>query len=380
LTFLDEDDNAIVVILDNGLDLGIVTAKAWVEASEPMILQNPNASNCTGYSYAAMKRHLLVTSDNYPNGMSFGGGDSIDIVLMIKDDELQDLITAASANDQPGNSCTLNDNLSGLTDLYVTKYSGDNEDGDYTNNDSSDLYLVFGPTTSYPTQPDGPLVVTANGFGPNRHTLRINNLKQLSEFWLHGSGGMGTPLPVEMLYLEAQAMDNSYIQVRWGTAVEIDNNGFQVERSIDGQSWSAIGWVDGNGNTTVTHHYHYNDYNVTAGIRYYYRLKQIDNDGDYEYTGIVSAIINTGITFSVKDFIPNPATHTTTLFITSTGEQSIEVDIYNAIGQKMLSQRHTLNKGSNQLPFNLDQFAAGSYTAIVSSGNEVYSKKLVVVK
>ncbi|MCW5906930.1 MAG: T9SS type A sorting domain-containing protein [Chitinophagales bacterium] len=372
LVFLDDNSDAIAAINDNGnnLDLGEVTVKVWVEDNEPLIPQNPNANNCVGFTNAALRRHFMIESKNYLSGQNFGNDRSISVRLFITQNELAQLITASTTGDDDDatQSCSHYDDVTGLQDLFVTKYSGQNENNSYIDNDVNGIYRVFGPNLG-----------TSNGFANDRHVIQVNGITELSEFWLHGSGS-GTPLPVEMLYLEANAIDNSYIQVKWATAVEIDNNGFQVERSVDAQNWSAIGWVDGNGNTTVQHNYHFNDYNVTAGIRYYYRLKQIDNDGDYEYTGIASAIINNGITFSVKDFIPNPATHTTTLFITSTGEQSIEVDIYNAIGQKMLSQRHTLSKGTNQLPFTLDQLAAGSYTAIVSSGNEVYSKKLIVVK
>jgi hypothetical protein len=331
-----------------------------------------------------MKRHFQINSTNYPSGTPLG--QSVSVRLFFTDQDLQDLITASTTGDDDpaSESCSHNDDISNISELYVTKYSGINEDGDYTNNSPGGIYKVYGDPTPYNTQPDGPLTEQSNGFSSTYgaasglHSVELN-VDELSEFWLHGSGS-GTPLPVEMLYIEANAIDNSYIQVRWATALEIDNNGFQVERSTDGQSWSAIGWVDGHNNTTVQQNYSYDDHTVTAGIRYYYRLKQIDNDGDYEYTGIVSAIITNGITFSVKDFIPNPATNSTTLIITASNEQPIEVDIFNAIGQRVMSEPHTLNKGANQLPFNITNLAAGSYTAVVSSNNEVYSKKLVVVK
>jgi hypothetical protein len=386
MTFLDDNNQAIAAINDNGngLDLGEVTVKVWQEASEPLITQLSGQGNCGGYTNAAMKRHFQINSTNYPSGTPLG--QSVSVRLFFTDQDLQDLITASTTGDDDpaSESCSHNDDISNISELYVTKYSGINEDGDYTNNSPGGIYKVYGDPTPYNTQPDGPLTEQSNGFSSTYgaasglHSVELN-VDELSEFWLHGSGS-GTPLPVEMLYIEANAIDNSYIQVRWATALEIDNNGFQVERSTDGQSWSAIGWVDGHNNTTVQQNYSYDDHTVTAGIRYYYRLKQIDNDGDYEYTGIVSAIITNGITFSVKDFIPNPATNSTTLIITASNEQPIEVDIFNAIGQRVMSEPHTLNKGANQLPFNITNLAAGSYTAVVSSNNEVYSKKLVVVK
>src|SRR5258706_8470510 len=107
---------------------------------------------------------------------------------------------------------------------------------------------------------------------------------------MHGSSN-SQPLPVEMLFLQAEVINNSSIELTWATAIEVNNSGFQVERSADGQNWAQIGWVNGNNNSTVQIDYSYNDITVAAGTRYYYRLKQIDYDGQFEYTDIVSAII-----------------------------------------------------------------------------------------
>jgi hypothetical protein len=376
LTFRDNNNNAILSIDDNNQDLGEVEVTVYKDPTVPSIAGTPN-STCDGVLNTAMQRHFVITAENQ-------FANPVDVRLYFSESELNDLITASQNNDSPGNNCTFNDNINGISDLYVTKYTGINEDGDYTNNAPTGLYKVYGNPTALPTQPDGPLNKSANGFstvysGGNSHHYVQMSVTEFSELWLHGSGN-GAALPVEMLYIEANPINNAYINVRWATALEINNNGFQVERSIDGQTWAAIGWVDGHNNTTTQQNYSYDDHTVQPNVRYYYRLKQIDNDGQYEYTGIVSAIINLNITFEVKDFIPNPATNQTTLLITTTNDQSIEVDIYNGIGQKVISQRHTISKGANQLNFNVANLAAGTYTAVVSSANEVYGKKLVVLK
>ena len=89
-----------------------------------------------------------------------------------------------------------------------------------------------------------------------------------------------------MIYLEADAMNNDAIQVRWATASEINNREFDVERSTDGSTWTIIGLVPGNGNSTQENMYAYNDLNVVPGIPYYYRLKQIDFNGNYQYPSL----------------------------------------------------------------------------------------------
>ena len=97
-----------------------------------------------------------------------------------------------------------------------------------------------------------------------------------------------TTLPVELLYFDAFPSNNQYAQLEWATATEINNDGFEVLRSTNGIDFEYIAWISGNGNQTSTHKYSYEDYSIETGITYYYRLKQIDYDGQYEYFNIES--------------------------------------------------------------------------------------------
>jgi hypothetical protein len=205
------------------------------------------------------------------------------------------------------------------------------------------------------------------------------DVAEFSEFWLHGTQHTEA-LPVEMMYLEANPINNAYIQVKWATAIEVNNSGFQVERSVDGQTWTQIGWVNGHNNSTVQNTYTFDDVNVVASVVYYYRLKQVDNDGAFEYTDIVSARINGEITFSVKDFVPNPTMDKTSLILTATKDQDITVTFYDVIGQKVMESNHQINRGGNRIEFELGKLAGGTYTAVVSSANEIYTKKVVLTK
>ena len=99
---------------------------------------------------------------------------------------------------------------------------------------------------------------------------------------------VSTLLPVELLYFDAFPSNNQYAQLEWATATEINNDGFEVLRSTDGIDFEYIAWISGNGNQTSTHKYSYEDYSIETGITYYYRLKQIDYDGQYEYFNIES--------------------------------------------------------------------------------------------
>ena len=187
-------------------------------------------------------------------------------------------------------------------------------------------------------------------------------------------------LPVELSELTATPVNNEFISVDWNTAVEINNAGFFVERSTDGSNWSSLAWVAGHNNSTVQNIYNYPDHAVTPGIIYYYRLKQVDNDGSASYTDIVSARLAGELTFNILEFSPNPTTDKTVLGIVSSKDQDITVAFYDIIGRKVLSNTQELTKGNNSIDFNLGSLASGTYTAVISSANQRYTRKVVLAK
>ncbi len=198
--------------------------------------------------------------------------------------------------------------------------------------------------------------------------------------FMMGKAKSSNGLPVELISLTANPIDNEYIRVNWSTAIEINNDGFYVERSTDAQNWTTLGWVDGHDNSTVQNDYLYNDYQVSKGVLYYYRLKQTDNDGQFEYFGPVTAILNGSLTFDVMDFRPNPAATQTSLIVNATKEQVITVDMYDVIGQIVISGKYNINQGYNKIDFDLTTLAAGTYTGVVTSGNETFSRKVIITR
>jgi len=97
-----------------------------------------------------------------------------------------------------------------------------------------------------------------------------------------------TLLPIELASFNVTPVDNTYARLEWVTASEINNDGFEVLRSDDGEYFRYIGWVQGNGNQTTLYKYTYEDYTIKRGVTYYYRLKQVDYDGQYELFNIKS--------------------------------------------------------------------------------------------
>ncbi len=110
-------------------------------------------------------------------------------------------------------------------------------------------------------------------------------------------------LPVELISFEA-SYSNSSIILNWTTASEISNQGFEIQRAIDSFEFKKIGYVSGNGNSNTINNYTYTDNASSNSGIYYYRLKQIDFDGKYEYSGIQTVrLTNSKLLFSA---FPNP--------------------------------------------------------------------------
>lgn len=107
-------------------------------------------------------------------------------------------------------------------------------------------------------------------------------------------------LPVRLVSFEGKSESNQ-TKLAWKTSSETNNKGFEIERSADARSFQKIGFVDGNGDTKETNTYHFTDLNPL--VRGYYRLKQLDYDGKFEYSKIIE-IKGDG---AIVKVYPNPA-------------------------------------------------------------------------
>jgi hypothetical protein len=200
-----------------------------------------------------------------------------------------------------------------------------------------------------------------------------------SEFTLDKSNS-DNALPVTLISLEAYPVNNTFIQVQWTTSLEINNSGFRVQRSLDAVNFTDVGWVAGHGNSTDEHTYDYNDYNVTPNIVYYYRLIQVDNNGHQSPTDIVQAMLTGGNVFVISELFPNPASDHSSLNITTSQALMVDIKLYDVIGQQITDKDYNLVSGVNNISFNSQMLAAGTYTVIIDAGGKFYSRKLVITR
>lgn len=178
-------------------------------------------------------------------------------------------------------------------------------------------------------------------------------------------------LPVELNLLKATPETKS-IALDWQTATEQNNEGFEIQRSTDNRNFTTIDFVKGAGTTDAVQNYSYDDYNVTSGQLYYYRLNQQDFDGATQFSQVVSARINGDE--SVVNVYPNPANSWLTIE-TETGEGALEFEIYNTLGAQVLSSTST----DATQRVNVSHLPLGNYYVRVKSNNRTTTVKKVVL-
>ena len=200
------------------------------------------------------------------------------------------------------------------------------------------------------------------------------------------------PLPVELTSFAA-AIKSAEVVVEWETATEVNNYGFEIEKRVDNSAseqndlqWQKIGFVQGHGNSNSPKVYSFTDKDLTGGTKFKYRLKQIDNDGQYEYSkeAEVEIILNKYILFQNY---PNPFNPSTTIKYALPYESTVEIIIYNPIGQKV-EEFNEGTKGAGHydvvwLPKNLST-GVYFYSITVKSkdSKNIYSKtlKMLLIK
>jgi hypothetical protein len=143
----------------------------------------------------------------------------------------------------------------------------------------------------------------------------------------------GSVLPIELTAFDVQITEGSKNHLTWSTASEKNNQGFEVERSADGVKFEKIGFVKGNGTSSETKQYTYEDYRLSSAVTYY-RLKQVDFDGTFTYSKVVSVVGEGGT--KLKAY-PNPVA--TVLMLETAVKGNYEV--INLLGQTVLRGQAT---------------------------------------
>lgn len=177
----------------------------------------------------------------------------------------------------------------------------------------------------------------------------------------------GTPLPVTLVSFEAKAVENAAL-LSWVTTAEANSDRFEIERSLNGKKWETIGTVNAQGESASTTRYTFRDLTPAAADNYY-RLKMIDRDLTFSYSGIRSASFDGELSL---ELYPNPVHEVLTIQTNHSKVKSVKIT--NVSGLKVYG-------ASTARTINVKHLPDGVYVVTVTyTDDTVKSRKVVLVK
>jgi hypothetical protein len=209
-----------------------------------------------------------------------------------------------------------------------------------------------------------------------------------AQFWVTsfsgGSGGGGggggaapAPLPVKLLNFNANPVNDTYIHLAWATASELDNQGFEIQRSTDGKTFETIGWVDGAINSNQLQRYAFDDRKVTPGVLYYYQLKQLDIYTNYTFSQVRNAQLNSHQTSAISVVVANPFTEYMYMSVNSLMDDRLGISISDMSGRMVDYAFINIAKGNQNFIYTPNApLASGVYLLklTTSAGQETVIK------
>lgn len=168
------------------------------------------------------------------------------------------------------------------------------------------------------------------------------------------------PVPVELIFFEG-ALTGNKINLKWKTESELNNYGFELERSTDNLTFNKIVFINGRGTSTENHEYEFNDYNIACS-KYYYRLKQIDFDGTFTYSNIIEVDVSIPSDFVLYQNYPNPFNPTSIISFDLPSQTHINLNLYNSVGELVfILVDENCEAGRYKIQVDASKLASGVY-------------------
>lgn len=215
-----------------------------------------------------------------------------------------------------------------------------------------------------------------SGAGP--WTATASGIPEVSKYYV----GMSNPLPVELRAFTAHRSAD-VVQLRWETASELMNNGFDVERSLSGESWEAIGWVPGAGTSHTPRSYAWLDTltaNAREALRIQYRLAQVDADGSVRYSPVVEVWREERpLPRGTVNVYPQPLRDKATITFMLAEADVLHIQLFTAAGTMLrtIQEAGYYAAGTHSVGVDVSTLPAGSYFVVLRGAKGSASRMLV---
>ncbi len=190
--------------------------------------------------------------------------------------------------------------------------------------------------------------------------------------------------PVELSSFSAASNDGNVV-LKWSTATETNNQGFEIQRKMTDAGnqksvWQKIGFVPGFGTSSESKAYSYKDNELSSG-NYIYRLKQVDFNGSFSYSREVNVSVTSPVKFTLEQNYPNPFNPSTTIKYSIPQDGFVKLKIYNLLGQELITLVNSVQKsGRYEVMFDASRFASGVYYYRIETQNFTSIKKMMLIK
>jgi hypothetical protein len=191
---------------------------------------------------------------------------------------------------------------------------------------------------------------------------------------------VNNPLPVELSSFTVLVRNNS-VYLEWGTETETDNYGFDVERSVDEINWKKVSFIRGHGNSNSPKVYNFTD-NPGTGGKYFFRLKQIDNNGAFEYSKIIEAYIDIPSVFELSQNYPNPFNPETKIKFVFNNKIHAELKVFDITGSEAANLFTGITEPDKiyEVTFDGSEFSSGIYYYRLTGAGNTEVKKMILLK
>lgn len=188
-----------------------------------------------------------------------------------------------------------------------------------------------------------------------------------------------TAVPVELTSFTASSQNNA-VELKWITGSELNNKGFEIQRSFTGQAWEVLGFISGQGTKSGRTDYSYLDKTAIQG-KVIYRLKQEDYDGSFRYYGPVEIGTESPLTYSVDQNYPNPFNPATVITYQVPEKSFVSLKVFNSLGEEVtVLVNENKPAGKYEVKFNGIGLTSGVYIYRFTAGLFTQVRKMILVK
>ncbi len=210
----------------------------------------------------------------------------------------------------------------------------------------------------------------------NAPFITVAGITSFSDFTIGSDAS--NQLPVELTEFGFRKADSG-IELLWKTATELNNAGFEVERKSQGADWNTLGFVRGAGTTTEAQSYSFLDKSASGKVQY--RLKQIDFDGQFEYSTVIEVDAGLPKQFALQQNYPNPFNPTTVINYQLPVASNVSLKVYDVLGKEVMTLVNGRQEaGDYNVSLNAASLSSGVYFYRLQSGSFVETKKMMLVK